>query len=443
MIDKSIFKSYDIRGIYPDQLSDESVKKIGQVFVEYTHAKKVVVGQDMRISSPKIFACLAQGIAERGADVINIGQVPVDAVYFAVGRYHYRGGIMITASHNPKEYNGLKMVKEGVFVIRGEEILRHFEQKNTTKIRNRPKGRVIKKDIWSDYLKHVLSFIEAAKIKPFKVVIDASNAMAGIAIPKLKDKLPIQIIPINFKLNGKNPAHSFNPLEKRSLEKISKTIRKFRADMGFIFDGDGDRIFLLDEKSNLVRSDISLLLLAKCFLKKNPGARIVYNIICSRAVPELIKKFQGKPVRSAVGFVNIKENLIKHKALMGGEFSGHFSFRDNFNSDSGIIAFLILLEIISKDGRKVSEIVKELNIYSASGEINFPIKDKNRIISRIKQKYSDGQQDFLDGLTVEYPDWKFNLRPSNTEPVLRLNVEVKDKKSLDEKVKELTLLIQK
>lgn len=457
MIDKSIFKSYDIRGIYPDQLNEEVAYKIGRAFVKYTKAKTVVVGQDMRTSSFQLFKALSKGISEQGADVIDIGQIPIECLYFTVGHYKYDGGVMVTASHNPKEYNGFKMIKEKARTVRGQELYEIIKE-NAKVIRGteiykvvkendfsqpeKKNGKIIQKDIWSDFLAHALSFVNIKKIKPLKIVIDASNAMIGKVMPLLEPQLPIEIIPLNFKLDGSSPAHSYNPLEQGALDQITQTIIDKRADFGCIFDGDGDRIFLIDEQGNFVRADMTLLILAKYFLEKDPGASIVYNLICSKAVPESIKKWGGQPIRSPVGFVNIKENMIKNKAVLGGELSGHYAFRDNFYSDSGLIAFSILLHIISQDGRKVSEIVKELNVYISSQELNFEIEDKEGVIKKVKEKYSDGQQDFLDGLTAEYQDWRFNLRPSNTEPLLRLNLEAKNKKLLEEKIKELTGLIK-
>lgn len=458
MFDKSIFKSYDIRGVYPDQLSDEVVKKIGRAFVKYTEAKTVAVGQDMRPSSPKLFGPLIEGITGQGADVIDIGQIPIEGLYFTVGHYGYEGGVMVTASHNPKEYNGFKMVKEKARTVRGEEIRDVYEMlENSRVIRGkeiyevvkknvfpRPpkKGKITKQDIWPDYLAHVFSFVDVKKIKPARVVVDTSNGMAGKVIPMLASKLPIEIIPLNFRLDGNTPAHSFNPLEAGATDQICQAVKDKKADFGFIFDGDGDRVFLIDEQGNFVRADMTLLMLAKYFLTKNPGAGIVYTLICSKAVPELIKKWGGQPIRSPVGFVNIKEMMIKNGAIVGGELSGHYSFCDNFYSDSGMIAFLILLQIISQDSRKVSEIVKEFDIYVTSMEINFKIENKEGVIEKVKKKYSDGQQEFFDGLSVEYEDWWFNLRPSNTEPLLRLTVEAKNQQLLDKRIKELTSLIK-
>lgn len=444
MIVKSIFKSYDIRGIYPLDLNEAAAYKIGQAFVEYTRAKNVVVGQDMRVSSPALFKALTQGIITQGADVYNIDLVPTEGMYFAVGHYDYDAGIMITASHNPKEYNGFKLIKKvvkGAKIIPGEEIKRIVENGNFSK--SKKKGKIKKIDIWQDYLEHIFSFIDVKKIKPFKIVLDAGNGMAGKVMPLITPKLPLRIIPLNFELDGSFPTHPSNPLLEGTADQISKEVRKRKADFGFIFDGDADRIFLIDERGNFIRGDIALLLLAKYFLEKNPDVGIAYNVICSKAVPEFIKQWGGNPIRTKVGFVNIRKGMLENNGVMGGELSGHYSFRDNFYFDSGFIAFLILLEIISESNKKVSEICQEMTPYAKSAEINFETENKEKILETIKKKYSDGKQDYLDGLTVEYDNWWFNVRSSQTEPLLRLTIEANNKKILDQKKKELLALIEK
>jgi len=439
----SIFRSYDIRGIYPQELDEAVAFKTGQAFVEYTKAKKIVVGRDMRLSSDKLFKNLVKGIISQGADVYNIGLVPTEGIYFAVGHYNYDAGIMVTASHNPKEYNGFKLVKRKnniVQFIRGRDLTGLIKKDDFPSIKI---GKTQKLDIWPDYINHIFSFVDVNKIKPFKVVIDAGNGMAGKVIPLIKDKLPIKIIPLNFKLDGNFPAHPSNPLEVGVPNQISKEIKKQKADFGFIFDGDADRIFLLDEKGDLKKGDITLLLLAQYLLRKYSGKGIVYNLICSRAVPKLIKEWGGKAIKSPVGAVNIMEIMSKNDAIMGGEVSAHYSFKKSFTSDSGFVAFLILLQIISETNKKVSQLTKKLSPYIKGDEINFIIDDKKGMINKIKEKYADGKQDYLDGITIEYKDWWFNLRPSNTEPLLRLTIEANTRKLLEKKRKELSDIIKK
>jgi phosphomannomutase len=413
----------------------------------------VVIGRDARLSGSALFRALATGIFSKGAKVYDIGQVPTECLYFSVGMYDFDAGIMITASHNPKDYNGFKMLVRQSFsesqseiktieVIRGKDLLSlvketEFAEKKDFEI------EAEKKDFWKDYLAYIFSFTDLSEIVPMKIVIDASNGVAGIVLEKIKDKLPVEIIPLNFDPNGDFPNHSPNPLETGSADKISEIIKKEKADFGLMFDGDADRIFLVDENGVLVKADATLLLLAKYFLQKNPGMAVAYNAICSRAVPKFIEKWGGKPVRTQVGFVNVREGLLKNNGIMGGELSGHYCFKDYFYMDSGMVAFLGLLEIISKDTRDVSEIIQELSPYKKSPELNFKVEDKDKIIEKIKQKYTDGKQDYLDGVTVEYEDWWFNVRPSNTEPLLRLTVEADTQELLQKKQKELEECIKK
>ena len=431
-MNKNIFKSYDIRGIYPKELDEETAFKIGQAFVNYTKVKKVVIGRDMRISSKVLFDSLVKGIRSQGADVYNIGLVATECIYFSIVNYKCDAGIMVTASHNPKKYNGFKMIKrnkKNVEFIRGKDLLsiidKEFKEKN--------KGELSKLNIWKDYVKYLSSFIKQ-DIKPVKIIVDAGNGMAGKIIPLIK--MPIKIIPLNFKLDGNFPARPSNVFEKGALDEIKEEIKERKANFGFLFDGDADRIYLVDEKGNFIRPDITLLLLAKYLLKKKEA--VIYNLICSKAVPDLIRKWGGKPIRSPVGAVNLMELLVKNKAVMGGELSGHYCFKDTFGADSGFVAFIILVQIISDN--KLSDLIKELSPYAKGTELNFKVKDKEKALNMIKKKYSDGKQDYLDGVTVEYKDWWFNLRPSNTEPLLRLTIEADNERLLKEKTKELKSL---
>ncbi len=440
-MDLSIFKSYDIRGVYPKELDEETAFKIGQAFVAHTGARNVVIGRDMRLSSPELFESLVKGIISQGSNVYNLGLIPTEGIYFTVGKYGYNAGMMITASHNPKEYNGIKMVQnqDGLpKMIRGKDLIELIEK---DEFQEEEMGEARELNIWPEYIDYIFSLIDVTKIKPLKVIIDAGNGMAGKVVDLIKDRLPIEIIPLNFNLDGNFPAHPSNPLEEGVVNQISREVKKQKADMGFIFDGDADRIFLIDEKGNFISGDITLLLLAKYFLKKYPGKGIAYNLICSKAVPKFIKEWGGVPVKTPVGFVNVSEGLLKNDGIVGGELSGHFSFKDNYYSDSGFIALLTLLELISESNKEVSEIIKELSIYAKSPELNFRVENKEEVISTFKSKYSDGYQEEIDGLTVEYQDWWFNLRPSNTEPLLRLTVEADNQKLLNQKIKELKTLL--
>jgi len=444
-INRVIFKSYDIRGIYPSELNEEVAFEIGRAFIKKTGVKSVAIGQDSRLSGPVLFKALAAGVLSEGAEIYDLGQVPTECVYFASGGHDFPAGIMITASHNPKEYNGLKMIQKigsNIEMIRGKDLASlvpveagNYEKEKIFDIKH--------DDIWQDYINHIFSFIDLSEILPMKIVVDTSNGVGGLVISKIQDKLPVEIIPLNFEPEGNFPGHSPNPLEEGSADKISKIIKEEKADFGIMFDGDADRIFLVDENGELVRADATLLLLAKYFLEKNPSMAIAYNAICSKAVPEFVKKWGGKPIRTQVGFVNVRDGLLKNNGIMGGELSGHYCFRDNYYMDSGMIVFLILLQIISKDQRKVSEIIKELTPYAKAAESNFKVENKDEILEKIRQKYTDGKQDFLDGITVEYKDWWFNVRPSNTEPLLRLTIEADTEDLLGQKQAELDNFISK
>ncbi len=438
MINRVIFKSYDIRGIYPGELNKEAAYQIGKAFVVFTGAKRVAIGHDARLSSPELYAALTEGIISQGADVHTIGQVPTECVYFAIMHLDVDAAMMITASHNPKEYNGVKMIKKAgndIIWVRGKDLLDGIEKDMPEAQR---KGVIKEADIWADYISYISKFL--GEVRPLKVVVDASNGVIGKAITKIKGKLPVEIIELNFKPDGNFPNHAPNPLEPGASLQIAQKIKESGADVGIMFDGDADRIFLVNEWGELVSADITLLLIARHFLEKKPGEAVAYNAICSKAVPHFIKAWGGVPVKTAVGFVNVREGLMKHSGVMGGELSAHYCFRDYFYTDSGMIAFLTLLQIISKDGRKVSEMAKELSIYFKS-TLNFKIENKEVVLNGIKEKYADGKQDYLDGVTVEYREWWFNVRPSNTEPLLRLTIEADTGELLEEKKEELTALI--
>jgi phosphomannomutase len=444
-INKSIFKSYDIRGIYPTELNEDSAFEIGKAFARQNNGKRVVLGRDARISSPALFKAVGRGILSEGGQVYDIGKVPTECLYFSVGNYDFDAGVMITASHNPKEYNGFKMIKKeegNLQMIRGKELLAEVKKNGHENIANPDLFQSEEKDVWHDYINHILNFVDLSEIVPLKIIVDASNGVGGLAVEKIQDKLPVEIVTLNFEPKGNFPNHSPNPLSEGSANQISEKIKSEKADFGVMFDGDADRIFLVDENGELVAADATLLLLARYFLASNSGMAIAYNAICSKAVPEFVKKWGGVPVRTQVGFVNVRDGLLKNNGIMGGELSGHYCFKDNFYMDSGMISFLTLLQIISKDGRKLSEIIKELSPY-AKTDTNFTVDDKNAVLEKIKQKYSDGNQDFLDGITVEYKDWWFNLRPSNTEPILRLTIEAATQELLKAKQKELTKIINK
>lgn len=447
-INPKIFKAYDIRGIYPSELNGRIAYLVGRAFAQKTKAKQVVVGRDMRKGGVILKKNLIQGLTDGGTkEIVDIGLVPIDAVYSSVGIFGYQAGVMITASHNPKEYNGFKMVKSGMKWLSGAEMLPLAKKLAKSKLKvKKKKVKVIQKNIYPQYIKHVLSFANLENIRPLKVVIDAGNGMAGKVVPKLAKQLPIKIIPMNFKLDGNFPAHPSNPLDPKSQVGIAKKVKAVKADFGMILDGDTDRLFFIDEKGKFIRADITLLLMARLFLEREAGKSISYNLICSKVVPEMIKKWGGKPIRTPVGFVHVSKGMRLNNGIMGGELSAHYSFRDNAYADSGFIALVIMLELLSKLDKPLSQIIKPFYKYEKLPEINNRVKNIPAKMAEIKKKYKKYKQDYLDGVTVDNwhkGGWWFNVRPSNTEPLLRLTVEGKNKKIVVKIKKELVSLIKK
>lgn len=444
-IDPSIFKAYDIRGTVPDQLSPEDAYKIGAALAQYLQPTSIAVGRDMRISSNDMFEQLARGINDQGADVIDLGLISTDALYFAVGKFGYDGGVMITASHNPKEYNGFKICRKNAVPLSGQEGLNQiltgiqdgsYEKKATSK------GVIIRREISDEYAECCLSFIDIKNIKPYKVVIDAGNGMAGQSLPSVLKRLPIDVTPLYFELDGTFPNHPASPIELENLEDLKAKIAEVKADFGVAFDGDADRMFLMDRHGRQLGGDITTALVSKSLLQKSPGETVLYNLICSHAVPELVEREGGKAIRTRVGHALIKPLMKKHNAIFGGEHSGHFYFRDFWFADSGLIAFLVCLELISVENKPLDEMVAAIDPYVRSGEINSRVSSIPGKIEEVKQAFADGEQDEIDGLTVTYKDFWFNLRPSNTEPLLRLNIEADSMDILEKKKEKLLSIIR-
>jgi phosphomannomutase len=444
IIDQTIFKAYDIRGTYPDQIDEDTAYKVGRALVEYLKPKAVVVGRDMRLSSAKLSDALTQGIAEGGANVIDIDLVSTDCLYFAVGKYDHGAGVMITASHNPPEYNGFKMCKKNAEPLSGESGIDEIKRlilKNDFPIPQKT-GKIEKSDVDDAYVQHLLSFVDKKKIKPFKIVIDAGNGMAGKIVPKLFSYLPCKVVPMFFELDGSFPHHLASPIEPQNIALLRERMLSEKADLGAAFDGDADRMFLVDENANPLGGDMVTALVAKNLLRKEKGATILYNLICSKAVPQVIEREGGKAIRTRVGHALIKPLMKKYNAIFGGEHSGHFYFRKNFFADSGLIALLVCLELISEENQPLSVLVKSIDPYFRSGEINSRVEDIPQKLKDIEKHYTGGKIDHLDGLTVDFGDWWFNLRPSNTEPLLRLNIEANNPRTLEQKKEELLSLIR-
>lgn len=436
-VNKKIFKSYDIRGVYPTDLNPATAFVVGQAYAQMTGVKKIVVGRDMRIGSPELAAEFIKGVISQGADVDDIGQMPIDAVYFTTGKFQYDGGVMITASHNPKEYNGLKMtvLKNGISMVRGEPLYAYLKGKTFTPAAT--PGTVNTRDVMNEYLDHILSFVDVAKIKPFKIVVDAGNGMSGKVMPLLFKRLPCQCIPLNFDLDGNFPAHPSNPLLPESQAQAKKAVLDNGADFGVIMDGDTDRLFFIDNLGQAVPPDATLLVLAQHFLEKYPGAGIAYNAVISKIVPEKIKEWGGRPIRTKVGFVNVAEGMRDHGGVVGGEVSAHYCFKDNYYGDSGFIAFLTLLVLISEHNKPLSEIVAPFKVYAKADEVNITVNNIPEVIAAVKGHFTDGVQDELDGITITYPDWWVNVRPSNTEPLLRITLEGDTEEIMEKRLAEV------
>jgi phosphomannomutase len=425
-LNTAIFKSYDVRGLYPAELSEDVAYQIGRCFVPLVEAKTIAVGRDMRPSGASLFEAFARGATEAGADVVDIGLVSTDALYFAVGKYGYDAGVMITASHNPSAYNGMKFTREeaqaisldtGLAQIRDRIVAGNLPPKAAKS------GAISRRNVLDDFAAHCLSFIDASKVKPFKIAIDAGNGMAGETVPHVFKHLPCEVLPLYFELDGSFPNHPASPIEPENMVDLQAAVRKHQCDLGVAFDGDADRMFIVNEKGELVDGSTVTALVALNTLKHHPGSKILYNLICSRSVPELIAKHGGTPIRSQVGHSLIKKTMREQDVVFGGEHSGHFYFRDNWYADSGMIALMQCLELFGEAGKPVSEVIAPIDTRFRSGEVNSTVKDIPAALRRLEEHYRDAQIDHLDGVTIGYPDWWMNVRASNTEPLLRLNVE--------------------
>ncbi|HEY2208814.1 MAG TPA: phosphomannomutase/phosphoglucomutase [Gaiellaceae bacterium] len=450
MLDPKVFKAYDVRGIYPDELDEAGAEAIGRAYVEQFEPRRMAVGRDMRLSSPAMQEALMRGAASAGADILDLGLVGTEMVYFAVGSLGLEGGAMVTASHNPKQYTGMKLVRRGALPVGGESGLldvrdRAVGEPDTagTRFQTRPEGAVAEYDIWPAYVDRVLSFVEVPAIKPLKVVIDAANGMAGTMLPPVLERLPIDAIRCYFEPDGSFPNHEPNPLLPENREFIVRKTLEEGADLGVAFDGDADRCFFVDDTGEFVPGDFVTTLFAGSLLAKEPGAKIIYDVRASRAVPDTIQLDGGIPLVNRVGHAFIKARMRKEDAAFAGEVSGHYYFRDFSQADSGVVPFLLMLELISKTGRRLSEILAPLRSrYFITGEINTPVPDVALKLQELKERFADGRVSHLDGISVDYDDWHFNVRPSNTEPLLRLNLEATSEELMEQKRDEVLRVIR-
>ncbi|MER7001050.1 phosphomannomutase/phosphoglucomutase [Streptomyces sp. NPDC000410] len=429
-----IVKAYDIRGVVPEQWDETLAELFGAAFVEVTGAAAIVVGHDMRPSSPGLSAAFARGACARGADVTLIGLCSTDQLYFASGRFGLPGA-MFTASHNPAQYNGIKLCRAGAAPVGQDSGLGEIRALVESWILSGPPaaapapGSVTERDTRTDYAAHLRSLVDLGSIRPLKVVVDAGNGMGGHTVPTVLAGLPVDLVPMYFELDGTFPNHEANPLDPKNLVDLQARVREEGADIGLAFDGDADRCFVVDERGESVSPSAITALVAARELAKHPGGTVIHNLITSWSVPEVVREHGGAPVRTRVGHSFIKEEMARTGAIFGGEHSAHYYFRDFWNADTGMLAALHVLSALGGQDGPLSELVARYDRYAASGEINSTVTDQAARMSVVREAFADREGvtfDTLDGLTVATADWWFNLRPSNTEPLLRLNVEARD-----------------
>ena len=434
-----IFKAYDVRGVYPDEFDEEIAYRIGGAFADFVD-DTVLVGRDMRTSGEPMSEAFIRGVTDTGRDVIDLGLVSTDLVYFASGARNLPGA-MFTASHNPPQYNGIKFCRHKAAPVgqdTGLAQVRAGAERGVTKAA--APGRVTQEDMLDAFADHLLSLVRAQDIAPLTVAVDAANGMGGKIVPAVFERLSVKLVPLYFELDGTFPNHPADPIQPENVRDLQAAVLREKADLGLAFDGDADRVFLIDERAEPVSGSLTTALVAKQILASNPGATVVYNVICSRVVREVIEESGGKGVRSRVGHSFIKQHMAETGAVFGGEHSGHYYFQDNFRADSGILAALYVLETMSQAGKPLSELLGPLKRYAASGEINVTVGSPADVIERLAAAFPGA--DRLDGLTVEDEDWWFNARPSNTEPLLRLNVEANTQELMATKRDELTRMIE-
>jgi phosphomannomutase len=445
-----IFKAYDVRGIFPTELDAEGARAIGRAYVAYLGATRIALTRDMRVSSPALAAAFVEGACAQGADVVDFGMCATDMMYFAVARGGFDGGVQITASHNPKAYNGIKMVRKEAFPLSGDAgigDIRDMIEHDRIPTPTRPTGRHETGSLLEDYLPKVLSFVDPTAIKPFKVVLDAGCGMAGLVAPSLFDRLPCHTTRLCFTPDGTFPTHEANPLLEENRRDIVERVVRDKADVGIAWDGDADRCFFIDGTGDFIAGDFITALLAESFLMRSPGDTIVYDVRASYAVKDTVARYHGTALMNRVGHAFIKRRMREENAVFGGEVTGHYYFRDFYYADNGFIPALLILELMSKKGQTLHELLKPLREkYFISGEINTKVSDLQTADARLGElatRYRDGHTYTLDGFSAEFADWHFNVRSSNTEPLLRLNLEATSPALMADKRDEVLGIIRK
>lgn len=446
-VNPGIFKAYDIRGVYPTDLNEAAAYAIGRAFVTFLKVDTVLVGRDMRTSGPQIFDAVTRGLMDQGADVVNIGMVSTDQYYFACAQQRLPG-MMVTASHNPKQYNGFKMVRQMPYLLSGDEgiqDLRRIVETDAFAPAER-QGSMRELDLSEQFVEAVLGLIdvEALKARPIKVVADTGNGMVGPILQRVYARLPVELVGLYFDPDGTLPNHGLDPLQPENRAELEARVLSEGADAGFAFDGDGDRFFTIDDRGQFVAGDYMTALLGRYLLEKKPGSKIVYDVRASWAVPDLISAAGGTPMIERVGHAFIKRRMAAEQVLFGGEVSGHYYFQDFNYADSGLIPSLLIMEMLAKTGKKMSELLVPLEgQYFISGEINSTVADGKAKMAELAERYADGKIEHIDGVSVSYDTWHFNVRGSNTEPLLRLNLEsVASQAEMEQKRDEVLAIIR-
>jgi len=445
MLAPQVFKAYDVRGVYGEELDEAGAYAIGRAFVDQFKPEKIAVGRDMRVSSPSMAEAVRSGAADAGAAVLDLGLVGTEMLYFAVGRLGLDGGVAVTASHNPKQYTGMKIVRAGALPVGGDSGLEEIRDRAlAAKWLDAERGEIRHEDIWSRYVDRVLSFVDVDELRPLRLVIDAANGMAGAMLPPVLERLPmLGVVRCFFEPDGTFPNHEPNPLLPENREFIVRKTREEGADFGVAFDGDADRCFFVDDSGEFVPGDFVTTLFAESILEKEPGGKVIYDVRASWAVPEAIERAGGTPLLNRVGHAFIKQRMRQDHAVFGGEVSAHYYFRDFSQADSGTIPFLLMCELVSRRG-KLSEVLAPLRSrYFITGEINTPVADVPAKLRELEERFGPaGRVSHLDGLSVEADDWHFNVRPSNTEPLLRLNLEARSEELMERKRDEVLAVIR-
>ena len=448
-INSDIFKAYDIRGLYPKELNEEIARLIGRGFAAYLKVPAVAVSRDMRVSSPALTSAFIEGVRDQGTDVIDYGMMATDMLYFAVVRDELGGGAQITASHNPGQYNGVKLVRAGALPLSGDAgigDIRDMIATDRLPATAATRGSVSTRNVVDDYVAKVMSFIDPAVIKPFTVVLDAGSGMAGLVAPRLFERLPCKVTTLCFEIDGTFPNHEANPLIEENRRDITEEVVRQKADIGIAWDGDADRCFFIDSSGEFISGDFVTALLAEAFLLKSPGSTIIYDLRASHAVKDVAARYGSRALMNRVGHAFIKQRMRQEDAIFGGEVTGHYYFRDFYYADNGVIPALLMLELMSKKDQSLHQLVQPFRErYFISGEINTKLASMQEVpqkLAAIEAHYKDAELARMDGLSVDYPDWHFNVRPSNTEPLLRLNLEAASPALMEQKRDEVLSLIR-